>query len=481
MFGFFKQTNEEAQVIPEKKERKRSFKDVQAAIKRMTIDKIMNNTFKRSASDDLAVGYTMDDNSLGIKAAMSYSGGNIPEGQLSWYSSQGFIGFQSCAIIAQNWLVMKACTMPARDAIRKGYKVTLNDGTSISPENADKIRDLNKKYKLDRNLVEFVKMGNIFGIRICMFIVESNDPEYYEKPFNIDGVSKGSYKGISQIDPYWCAPELDMESATDPTSQHFYEPTFWLIGSQRIHRSHLVIFKGDEVPDILKPTYLYAGISLTQKIYERVYAAERTSNEAPQLVMTKRTKVYKADLEEMAANPDVLYSTITAAAELADNYGVRVIGLDEDVQQLDTALGDLDTVIMTQYQLVSAVSEVPATKLLGTSPKGFGASGEYEEASYREKLETIQQNDFLPLMERHLMIMAKSDFDEDDINFTIVFEPLDSLTEIEQAAINYQNSQTATNYANIGAIDGEDVRKKITSDPKSGYILEDHTDETNEE
>ncbi|MFL9599050.1 anti-CBASS protein Acb1 family protein, partial [Aeromonas veronii] len=57
-------------------------------------------------------------------------------------------------------------------------------------------------------------------------------------------------------------------------------------------------------PDILKPTYIFGGIPLTQRIYERVYAAERTANEAPLLAMSKRTSTIHVDVEKAIANED---------------------------------------------------------------------------------------------------------------------------------------------------------------------------------
>ena len=128
-------------------------------------------------------------------------------------------------------------------------------------------------------------MGRVFGVRIALFVIESEDPDYYVKPFNADGVTPGSYKGISQIDPYWCTPELSQRAASDPTALDFYEPTYWIINGRRVHKSHLVIMRGPDVGDILKPSYLYGGLSVPQLIYERVYAAERTANEAPQLCL----------------------------------------------------------------------------------------------------------------------------------------------------------------------------------------------------
>ena len=119
--------------------------------------------------------------------------------------------------------------------------------------------------------------------------------------------------------------KLDGLDASDPSSINFYEPTYWTINGQRIHRSHLIIMRGPEVPDILKPTYLYGGISIPQMIYERVYGAERTANEAPQLTMTKRMKVLKMDAQAALANQQKFEENLAKSIYYQDNYSVFAI------------------------------------------------------------------------------------------------------------------------------------------------------------
>ena len=101
---------------------------------------------------------------------------NINEAQLAWYANQSFIGYQVCALLAQNWLVAKCCLMPAEDAVRNGYEVTVNDGTEVDPEVLDEIKKLDAQYLINHNLIQFIQMGRIFGIRIAMFLVDSDDP-----------------------------------------------------------------------------------------------------------------------------------------------------------------------------------------------------------------------------------------------------------------------------------------------------------------
>ncbi len=402
----------------------------------------------------------------------SYMG--IPEAQLGWYAGQGFIGWQASAILSQNWLIDKACTMPAKDAVRNGYEITINDGREVKPEVLDYMRQQDKKFQINKNCVEFVRMGRIFGIRIALFEVETDNPkDYYFKPFNPDGIKPNSYKGISQIDPYWIAPELDARAAGQPEAKDFYEPTWWLINGMRVHRSHLVIMRTCELPDILKPSYLYGGIPIPQKIAERVYASERTANEAPMLAMTKRLTVLNVDITQAVSNIDAFTQKMAIWTELMNNFGVKVVGEKEEIKQFDTSLADLDAVIMTQYQLVAAASNVPATKLLGTSPKGFSSTGEFEEKSYHEELESIQEHDLSPLVERHHLLLIRSQvapkFGIAPFETEINWNPVDSPSAMEQADINLKKSQSDSAYINSGAIDGEDVRNKLISDKDSGY------------
>ncbi|NRA92429.1 MAG: DUF1073 domain-containing protein [Psychroserpens sp.] len=425
-------------------------------------------------------GVAMDscDNRANLKQALNLTPSAISDSLLGWYGSQGFIGYQTMAIIAQNWLVDKACDMPGRDAIRNGYKITFNDGEEKKNAKIEhKMRKLDKRYQIKKHMRRYVKFGRVFGIRVAMFKVDFNDPEeekeFYARPFNIDAIKPGSYKGIVQIDPYWLAPELDFDSASDPSSMHFYEPTWWRIsGGLRVHRSHLVVFVNGEVADVLKPNYLYGGVSVSQKIFERVYAAERTANEGPQLALTKRTNVLKTDITAVMAKQNAFEQKILQWVRWWDNYGVKVVDKSETIEQFDTSLADLDAVIMTEFQLVASIANVPSTKLLGTTPKGFNATGEHEIETYNQELESIQENDLDPFLDRHYMMMMKSDIEptfgvsqEPDI----VWNPLDVPTAREIAEIREINSRADMNYQNTGAIDGEIIQNKLIADENSGY------------
>jgi hypothetical protein len=201
---------------------------------------------------------------------------------------------------------------------------------------------------------------------------------------------------------------------------------------------------------------------------ERAYAAERSANEGPQLLMTKRlTSIGVGDAA--LGNRAELEQNLAQWVAFRDNYGVRVGGADETIQQFDTALADVDTVIMTQYQLASSVAEVPATKLLGTQPKGFNASGDYERSVYREHLESIQTNDMTPLLETHYQLLAKSEGIALPAEIAIQWLPVDSPTAKEWAEIDKIKADRDAALFNTGAIDAEDIRNRLREDREGDY------------
>jgi phage-related protein (TIGR01555 family) len=400
-----------------------------------------------------------------------------------WYNSQGFIGYDLCSTFAQYWLIDKACTVKAEDAVRKGYEITINGDVDLGDEKTEIIAEMKKLdgdegYNINAQMIDFVRSARIFGIRHALFLVDTgDDEEYYKNPFNINSIKPGSYKGIVQVEARWLVPQLDLDATANPISKFYYVPTYWQVAGIQatlIHRSHFVINIPCPVSDLLKPTYLYGGISLTQKIYERVYAADRMANESPMLSLTKRTMVHKLDTKAALSNECAFIKSQEFNQANQDNYGVKIVDTDDEIQQFDINLSGLDDITMTQYQIVAAISATPAVKLMETQPKGFNATGEYEEASYNASLESIQDSQLKPLLSRHYKLMLKSDvFPKfsitEEFEVTPVFEKLDAMTEEEQARVKNIESQTDVNYVNAGILDNSEIREKIIADEQSGY------------
>ena len=394
--------------------------------------------------------------------------------EMMGFLNQTFIGWQACALLAQNPFIDRACTIPAKDAIAPDYNLAyIKDEDKEKDEQTPDINELaqmkdeaRRVYKINDICVKQTINKKKYGYSIVVPVVDGVD---MEKPYNIDGVKQGSYHGMVVVEPYWVNTELDADSASNPASPHFYEPTWYVMaGGRRVHRSWVVRTVNSEVSDVLKPVYFFGGLPLTQMIYERVYAAEKVANEAPIIALTKRLLVVDADIENMVANPDDAYNVMNALTELRDNFGVYAKRPGDTVSQIDTSLSDFDALIMTQYQLVASIAGMPATKLLKTTPKGFNSTGEFEDKDYKQALLEIQENDYIPIINRHNELYTKSKYGR-VIPLDVKFNPIDTPTEKEVAEIAQMKSQTAANHINAGITTADEERDVLRNEDGSPY------------
>lgn len=388
----------------------------------------------------------------------------------TYYAKQGFIGFNNCAIIAQDWLVNKAIALPCYDAIAIDYDVNVCDD-EISDEDQNIIAQLrklsnNNKFKIKEICKHFAENKRKFGQALCIPLIEGVD---YSVPFNIDVITSKSYKGMTVIEPQWVSPVLDIEASTDPTSTRFYKPTwFKLPNGDLIHYTWFIFNTYGEPSDILKPSYYFGGYPLPQMLYEYVYAAHKTAKEAPMLAQSKRLNYIEGNVNAYLGDEERLNREINLVSWLRNNWGWLLVKKDQRIGQLDTSLTDFDAVTMLGYQIVAAISGVQSARLLETSPKGWQSSGSLEDKNYSKTLQAIQRLDYTAILEFHYQLLAKSEFNIDK-EYTVTFDEIDTPTEKERAEIREINARTDSTYINAGVVSAEEIRGVLREDEKSGY------------
>ncbi len=387
------------------------------------------------------------------------------------FAQQGFIGFQACALLAQNWLINKCCILPPKDAMAPDYEISYKS-KDIKQEDKEilselkKVSDSKDGFKIKEAALEFAEMKRVFGVAYAYPLVDGVN---YEIPFNLNIVKSNKYKGMVNVDPYWLTPELDSESATNTASPDFYEPTWYrLPNGKRLHKSWIIKSINGNLPDILKPTYCYGGYPIPQLVYQRVYAAESVANEAPMLAKSKRLLYMDGNLSNYVLNQNKAENDAKAFSYFRDNWGVVVKRPDQAIGQIDTSLTDFDAVMMSQYQLVAAASGVHATKLLETQPKGFNTSGDFEIAQYNSLLVSIEKEDYQPYLNFHYMLLLKSLYSKEHV-IECEFNPIDTPTSKEVAECNEIKSRTNMTYVTAGVISADECRENLRLDPESGF------------
>lgn len=399
----------------------------------------------------------------------------------TFFAKFGFIGYQICSILGQHWLISNACSLANQDALRNGWQnVFIENDDKNKGDNNDEDKEKKQKlltdlytvqqtkFNLNEVLLKWAYYRNLYGVSYLLPIIDGID---YEKPYNPDGIKKGSLKGFTVIEPYWMIPQFDKDVMTDPTNMKFLEPEYFLTNNgKKIHASHLIISKRKYVSDIMKASYYFGGISLAQEIYERVYAAEKSANEAPLILLTKRLNVYKIrDFRDIFTNPEAFIDRLKTLTEYRDNQGFLFCDKEDDIMQIDTALTDFDETVKQQYGLVSAVARVPEDKLFEKNPTGgLSSNGSYNEKNYTQDLNTLQTGVFQKAIDRINEITLRSEFESKDKVY-IVFNPTDNPTEEEVTNLNKTKADTTAIYIANGVISPEEARMRLVEDKTAGY------------
>ena len=401
---------------------------------------------------------------------------------LKHFQSRIWITYTGCAIIATHEFVNRACMIPAEDAIAHGYKVTCastkheHDKEHDAAEE-DFLKEIKKaadKMGLNEACVRLNYKKKVFGVGIAIPWVEFREdyrspsdttgatPYSYADPYDPKAVKPGSFLGFAVVDPHWLTYQWDKLSRTDPSYPHFLTPTWIKVADKRIHRSWVIRCVNSELPDIFKPVYLYGGLSLTQMIYERVWAADKLANEAPLLAMTKRLLIADGNLEQLQSDPARTNKFFNAINFFRDNFSIFVKKPSSNVTQLDTNLSELTPLTMSQYQLVAAIAQIPVTKLLKNVPSGLQATGQYEWDDYAQSLKAIQNNDYTPLCKMFYELYCASNYpDKDDLRLDIEWNPIDVPKESEVAQMSSQTAQFVAHLINTGLIDIAEGRSML--------------------
>lgn len=390
-----------------------------------------------------------------------------------------WIGWMSCATVAQHPLVSRLCSIPGEDAISVGYNLSVMGGDA----NKDGSRNSKDEQYLRTLIKKSKKMGleeccrkldynkRVFGIGICVPCFESNTEtgknyiwEMLANPRNLDALNNKSifYTGMKVVDPYWLTPQFDEESGFNPASRDFYTPTWWQIGTskRKIHKSWCITVVNTIVSDILKPTYYYGGMPLPQMVMKRIYSADCVANEAQMLAMSKRLLVVDANVNKLVANPKEAAKVMDALKYARDNWGVFFKNPNTQVQQVDTYITEFNQLIMTQYQLVASLGQIPAPKLLKVMPTGFSDITELVWKDYAQHLNTIQENEYVPLLEAHYEYYTRK-VERKPLDLEVVFNPVDVPTLKEKAEIEQIEAKADAEYINAGVMSPEEVRTAV--------------------
>lgn len=284
-------------------------------------------------------------------------------------------------------------------------------------------------------------------------------------------IPQGSLRSFSPVEAVWTTPSV--YNAIDPTAPDFYKPRMWFMLGKEIHATRLLSVVTRPLPDILKPAYNFAGMSLSQLAEPYVNNWLRTRQAVSDIINTFSITALATSMDQVLQGDDDgvdVFKRAELFTRTRSNLGLMLMDKErEELVQLNTPLSGLHELQAQAQEHMCSVSRIPAMILTGISPSGLNASSDGEIRTFYDWISAQQEAFFSQPLDVMIKVVQLHLWGEIDESITWHWKPLWQLNELELADIRLRESQTDANYIDRGIVSPEEVRAKLARDEDSGY------------
>lgn len=406
------------------------------------------------------------------------SGGGFG-GSWGFGQSQGFAGglwfpgYPYLAELTQISEYREPCEIIATEMTRKWFELQSKSGGDKSEKIAQIMAEC-ERLKVRENFYRAALLDCEFGRGQIYLNIADADEGKRQLPLEItpEGIPTGSLKSIQCFEPYWSTPYS--WNAQYPERTDFYKPTSWYIMGRKTHSDRILTFIGREVPDLLKPAYNFSGISMIQLGEMSVNMWLRTRKAVNDLVNNFSIPVLATDLgatlEEGGEPGSGLLARLQVFTNTRNNQMVAAVNKDtEELKFAEATLASLDKLQAQSQEHMAAVWGIPLVKLFGITPAGLGATAEGEITVWYDRVGAMQVRILQPNLETVLKAIQCSLHGAIDDDLVIHWITLDEPTQKELSEIRKSDTEMDASNITNGVISPDEARKRLQSDPDSGY------------
>ena len=387
-----------------------------------------------------------------------------------------FLGYAYLSELAQRPEYRVIAETIASEMTRKWIRFTSNEGEDKS----EKIKQLEAEFKRlnVRDLFcRAAEQDGFFGRgHIYIDTGDTDNPDELQKPIGTGwdklSIAKFANKPIEAmrtVEAVWCYPTA--YNSNDPLKDNWYRPDSWYVQAKIVHTTRLITFIGREVPDLLKPTYSFGGLSLSQMVKPYVDNWLETRQSVNDIISMFSVFLLATNLQEtLQAGGDQLFKRAELFNLVRSNRGLMMIDKDtEDFKNVSVPLSTLDMLQAQSQEHMASVSHIPLVKLLGTQPAGLNASSEGEIQVFYDYVHSFQEKLFRQPLHRLLGLVMISLWGTPDDGIGFEFEKLWGLDEKEAADVEKTKAERDQILIDTGVISPEESRKRVAADPDSDF------------
>lgn len=278
----------------------------------------------------------------------------------------------------------------------------------------------------------------------------------------------------------------------DPTQDGYGEPAMWKMsttaGEKTIHPSRVIPFRADQTAALAMPAWnsqdQFWGESVVAQVLDAVKDSDTARAAFASLLhKAKLLRIGIPNLIELAAEPEgeaqvMKRLSILATAESIHNATVFDAGDPETgkggetVTDAEYNFAGAKDMLYAFGEFVAAISDIPATRLLGRAPEGMNASGDSQQRDWNKRIKAMQTLDLGPCIERldpHLLAAANAPAGVANYSW----DPLDTPSESENATRFKTQMEAIDKLQTTAAIPDEAFNRGVQSlMVEEGYLPE---------
>ena len=364
-----------------------------------------------------------------------------------------------------NWLVGKIVDCVAEDMTRDGIEMH----SDMEPDDIKQLQVAMSEFSIWHDLCSCIKWSRLYGGCLAIMVIDGAD---YSKPLNIEAIGKDKFKGLIVLDRWMVQPtmgDLITDLCKDIGKPKFYETLGGIsqMPSMKIHYSRVLRFDGIELPYYQKLFENLWGLSVVERMLDRLMAFDSATLGAAQLIYKSHLRIigvegFREALANGGKSEEAVIKQFKYIQLMQCNEGITVLDAKDTFNTHTASARNITDVLDNFAEQISGCEGIPLIRLFGQSPRGF-STGEADVRNYYDEIAKRQENDIRPIMDKLLAVIAVSTLGKalpEDFEFK--FKSLWQMTEEQKSQIASQDSSTISNALQGGLISQKTALKELS-------------------
>jgi phage-related protein (TIGR01555 family) len=381
-----------------------------------------------------------------------------------------------------SWLGGVAVDLVADDMTRAGIEFKCE----MPPEESGDLDRLAVSLGIWEAINETIKWGRLYGGSIGVMLIDGQD---MKTPLRVETVGRGQFKGLLSLDRWMVEPSL--EDLCQDFGPHLGLPNYYKVTAASpalkgvtIHHSRLAFrMVGVQLPYQQRLTENLWGISVLERLYDRMVAFDSASTGAAQLVYKSYLRTLKVEgLREIVAAGGAPLNGLMQYTEIMRRYqgieGLTMIDSNDDLDiQGHQAFSGLSDALNQFGQQLSGALQIPLVRLFGQSPAGLNSSGESDLRTFYDHIRQQQRRHLLGGITTTYKLIAQSEGVTLPDDFAVDFRSLWDLDDVQKADVASKVGDTVSKAVDGGLIGRQTALKELRQSARLTGIFTNITQE----